>query len=240
VTESGFRFRSGAFIGLGRRTPVKRLWPVTSILVRVSLVHARQRDVTNQHNREVSEATTAGSKRFRSKEHSTDRGSIRKVRPDRSNQKGTLSLSADLTFLTAGHRVVNCAGRQPMTMSHFQTVLTVALLLPFSAVPFAPTPRQSVKQDSASVTINPHEATVHVGQTQTFEAVVTGTRSTGIRWTIAERDGGRISEDGIYTAPRHLGLYHVVATSEENPTARAFAKVTVVTEYDSPDSQKLR
>jgi len=127
-----------------------------------------------------------------------------------------------------------------MTMSHFQTVLTVALLLPFSAVPFTPTPRQSVKQDSASVTINPHEATVHVGQTQTFEAVVKGTRSTGIRWTIAERDGGRISEDGIYTAPRHLGLYHVVATSEENPTARAFAKVTVVTEYDSPDSQKLR
>jgi hypothetical protein len=93
-----------------------------------------------------------------------------------------------------------------MTMSHFQTVLTVALLLPFSAVPFAPTPRQSVKQDSASVTINPHEATVHVGQTQTFEAVVKGTRSTGIRWTIAERDGGRISEDGIYTAPRHLGF----------------------------------
>ena len=127
-----------------------------------------------------------------------------------------------------------------MTMSRFQTVLTVALLLPFSAVPFAPTPRQSVKQDSASVTINPHEATVHVGQTQTFEAVVKGTHSTGIRWTIAERDGGRISEDGIYTAPRHLGLYHVVATSEENPTARAFAKVTVVTEYDRPDSQKLR
>ena len=52
MTESGFRFRSGAFIGLGRRTPVKRLWPVTSILVRVSLVHARQRDVTNQHNRD--------------------------------------------------------------------------------------------------------------------------------------------------------------------------------------------
>jgi hypothetical protein len=52
VTESGFRFRSGAFIGLGGRTPVKRLWPVTSILVRVSLVHARQREVTNQQNRD--------------------------------------------------------------------------------------------------------------------------------------------------------------------------------------------
>ena len=127
-----------------------------------------------------------------------------------------------------------------MLMSHFQTALTVALLLPFFTLPFTPTPRQSGKQNSVSVTINPPEATVHVGQTQTFEAVVKGTQSTGIRWTVEERYGGRITEDGIYTAPRHLGLYHVVATSEENPAAKAVAKVTVVTEYDTPDSQKLR
>ena len=127
-----------------------------------------------------------------------------------------------------------------MSMSHFQTVLTVALLLPFSTLPFAPTPGQSVKQDSISVTIRPPEATVHVGQTQTFEAVVKGTQSTGIRWAIEERNGGRITEDGIYTAPRHVGLYHVVATSEENLTAKAVARVTVVTEYDAPDLQKLR
>jgi hypothetical protein len=127
-----------------------------------------------------------------------------------------------------------------MSMNHFQTALTVALLLPFSTLPFAPTPRQSVKQDSISVTINPPEATVHVGQTQTFEAVVKGIHSTGIRWAVEERNGGRITENGIYTAPRHVGLYHVVATSEENPAAKAVAKVTVVTEYDSPDSQKLR
>jgi hypothetical protein len=126
-----------------------------------------------------------------------------------------------------------------MSMSLFQAVLTVALLLPFSTVSFAPTPRQSAK-DSASVTINPREATVHVGQTQTFEAVVKGTQSTGIRWAVEERNGGRITEDGIYTAPRHVGLYHVVATSEENRAAKAVAKVTVVTEYDTPDSQKLR
>ena len=127
-----------------------------------------------------------------------------------------------------------------MSMSLFQTVLTVALLLPLPTVPFAPTPRQSAKQDSASVTINPREATVHVGQTQTFEAVVKGTQSTGIRWAVEERNGGRITKDGIYTAPRHVGLYHVVATSEENRAAKAVAKVTVATEYDTPDSQKLR
>ena len=127
-----------------------------------------------------------------------------------------------------------------MSMSLVQTVLTAALLLPFDTVHFATAAQQSAIHGSASVTISPPEATVHVGQTQTFEAVVKGTHSTGIRWAVAERNGGRIREDGIYTAPRHVGLYHVVATSEENPDARAFAKVTVVTEYDTPDSQKLR
>ena len=127
-----------------------------------------------------------------------------------------------------------------MWMSHFQVVLTVALLLPLPTLRFAPAPRQSVKEESVSVTINPPEATVHVGQTQTFEAIVRGTQSTGIRWAVEERNGGRITEDGIYTAPRRVGLYHVLATSEENPAAKAVAKVTVVTEYDAPDSQKLR
>ena len=120
-----------------------------------------------------------------------------------------------------------------MSMSLLRTVLCLSLLLLCSTVRCAPTPRQIVKQDSASVTISPPEATVHVGQTQRFEAVLKGTRSNGIRWAVAERNGGRITEDGVYTAPRLVGLYHVVATSEENPAARAFAKVTVVTEYDT-------
>jgi hypothetical protein len=125
-----------------------------------------------------------------------------------------------------------------MPMSLFQRLLTVALLLPFSAVPFASP--QSAKQDSASVSINPSEATIHVGQTQRFEALVKGTQSAGVRWAVEERNGGRITEDGIYTAPRYVGLYHILASSEEKPTAKAVAKVTVVTEFDVPDSQKLR
>ena len=91
-----------------------------------------------------------------------------------------------------------------MSMSHFHTVLIAVLLLPFSTLPLGSAPRQNVKQGSASVTINPPEATVHVGQTQTFEAIVRGTQSTGIRWTIDERNGGLITEDRIYTAPRRM------------------------------------
>jgi hypothetical protein len=81
---------------------------------------------------------------------------------------------------------------------------------------------------------------VHVGQEQRFEAVVKGSHSTGIRWAVAEQNGGRITEERIYPAPRRVGLYHVIATSEESPGAKAVAKVTVVTEYDTPDSQKLK
>ena len=126
-------------------------------------------------------------------------------------------------------------------MSLFQSrvVLAVALLFLFSAAPFAAT-RQKVSQNSASVTINPTEVTLHLGEKQTFAAVVKGTQSSGIRWVVQERNGGHITEDGTYTAPRYVGLYHVVATSEENPAAQAVAKVTVVTEYDVPNSQKLR
>ena len=131
-------------------------------------------------------------------------------------------------------------GEDRFMSSHLHTALLVALLFSFAVAPFAATGRQSVKRDSASVTINPSEATIHVGEKQTFEAVVKGTQTTGVRWSVQERNGGHITEDGLYTAPRHVGLYHVVATSEENPAARAVAKITVVTEYDTPDAQKLR
>lgn len=127
-----------------------------------------------------------------------------------------------------------------MSLFQFRVVLAVALLLAFSAGPFAATPRQKVSQNSASVTISPSEVTLHLGEKQTFEAVVKGIPSSGIRWVVQERNGGHITEDGTYTAPRYVGLYHVVATSEENPAVKTVAKVTVVTEYDVPNSQKLR
>ena len=122
-----------------------------------------------------------------------------------------------------------------MSTNHFATVLAVVLVLPLSAISFAPAPRQSVNRDSASVTIKPPEATVHVGQTQTFEAVVVGTQSTAVRWAVQERNGGHITEDGIYTAPESIGIYHVVAVAMSNgQRSQTVVKVTVVTHYDTP------
>jgi hypothetical protein len=117
-------------------------------------------------------------------------------------------------------------------MTYFQTVvpITLQLLLTF---PLAQTPRQGAKHAAISVTVDPPEATVHVGQTQNFTAIVKGTRSTGTRWTVQEQDGGRVTEGGIYTTPRTMGIYHVFATSTESPRTKAVAKVTVVTEYDT-------
>lgn len=116
-----------------------------------------------------------------------------------------------------------------MSASHFHIVIAVALLLPVSAVP------QDVHRDSSSVTINPTEATIHVGHRQTFKGFVKGIQSAGIQWAVQEPDGGQITERGVYTAPRHMGLYHVVATSERDPSVKAVVTVTVVTESDTPD-----
>jgi hypothetical protein len=124
--------------------------------------------------------------------------------------------------------------------TQFHRVLAVALPWSFALAPSASIAQQNVNRGSASVTISPSEATIHLGEKQTFEAMVKGTQSTGVQWSVVERNGGQITEDGVYTAPRHVGLYHVVATSEENHSAKAVAKVKVVTEYDTPDSQKLR
>jgi len=116
-----------------------------------------------------------------------------------------------------------------MSASHFQIVLTAALVLPVSAVP------QDVHRNSVGVTINPTEATIHVGHKQTFTGFVKSTRSGGIQWAVQEPDGGQITERGIYTAPPRVGLYHVVATSERDPSLKAVVTVTVVTECDAPD-----
>ena len=117
-------------------------------------------------------------------------------------------------------------------MSHFQIVQVLALLVPLSAL------SQDVHRDSHALTINPTEATIHVGHKQGFKAVVRSSQRVGIQWAVQEPDGGEITEHGVYTAPRHVGLYHVTATSERDPSAKAVAIVTVVTEYDPPEIRR--
>jgi hypothetical protein len=110
-----------------------------------------------------------------------------------------------------------------------------ALLLLTVISPVVAVPRQDRKA-TISITIDPRETTVHVGQKFKFSAVVHGGDLAVIRWAVDGQGGGSISQDGLYTAPRVIGIYYVVALATRGDTAvaRAIAKVTVVTEYDTP------
>jgi hypothetical protein len=96
-------------------------------------------------------------------------------------------------------------------------------------------PQQSPRS-TVSITIDPRETTLHVGQKLKFSAVVHGGDIAVIRWAVEGQGGGSITQDGLYTAPRVIGIYHVsaIATSGDAALAHAIAKVTVVMEYDTP------
>jgi len=121
-----------------------------------------------------------------------------------------------------------------MSMSHFHRVVTIAVLF-LLTIPLVSPWQKKLQQPTIFVTIQPPEATVRAGQTQRFKAVVKGTESTGVRWEVEEQDGGRITEEGMYFAPRLIGIYHVVAISKADSRAKGVAKVIVVMEYDTPE-----
>ena len=59
-------------------------------------------------------------------------------------------------------------------------------------------------------------------------ATVSGTTNTGVTWSVQESFGGTINSTGLYTAPPDTwGTFHVVATSQANPTSMGIATVAV-------------
>jgi hypothetical protein len=91
------------------------------------------------------------------------------------------------------------------------------------------------EQQAVAVAVTPSGAQVQVGKTQAFQAVVTGSVDTTVSWAIAEGTaGGSVSGVGLYTAPGAAGTYHVVATSNADPTKSASAAVTVTTVAPPP------
>ena len=62
-----------------------------------------------------------------------------------------------------------------------------------------------------------------------FSAKVNTSPSTKITWSVEEGvAGGSITGSGQYTAPNNPGLFHVVATSTQDPRNNATADVTIV------------
>ncbi len=90
----------------------------------------------------------------------------------------------------------------------------------------APAPPAS---GTVAVSVNPSSTFVDQGATQQFAATVTGSTNTAVTWSVQESSGGSISISGLYAAPTAAGTFHVVATSQADPSKSAIATVNVPT-----------
>jgi len=102
--------------------------------------------------------------------------------------------------------------------------------------------QQQVRQSAPlAVTVSPSSAVMDQGATQQFTATVTGSTNTAVTWSVQESGGGTITNVGLYTAPNTAGTFHVVATSQADPSKSAVATVTlpVVAVSVSPSSTTL-
>jgi len=78
-----------------------------------------------------------------------------------------------------------------------------------------------------SVSISPAGASVWTGDTQAFQAAVSGSTNQGVTWSVVEATGGTISAAGLYRAPGTAGSFHVKAVSAADATKSAQVPVTV-------------
>src|SRR5207245_1953276 len=74
------------------------------------------------------------------------------------------------------------------------------------------------------VSVTPRTADLPPGGTTLLAATVAGTADTRVIWT---SDGGRIRQDGFYTAPQTEGTWYVTAQSLSDPTRVAVATLHV-------------
>ena len=96
--------------------------------------------------------------------------------------------------------------------------------------------QQNGKHGGVSLTIDLAPVTLNVGQTQTFSTELTGApAATMIAWVVREKQGGNISQEGVFT-PKAVGIYHIVAFAIADGTVltHAVARVAVQAQYDGP------
>ncbi len=102
-----------------------------------------------------------------------------------------------------------------------------------AAAPPNPPPTRAIQ-----VTVAPANSSVVLGNTVAFNATVTGTSDSGVTWSVNGIAGGsaatgRISADGVYTAPADLpdpATVNVTATSRADTSKSGSASVTVTSD----------
>jgi hypothetical protein len=82
---------------------------------------------------------------------------------------------------------------------------------------------------SLMVSISPPNDVLGPLGVRTFSAAVNTSLNPSVTWSVQEgAAGGAINANGQYTAPNMTGLFHVVATSVQEPAKNATAKITIV------------
>jgi hypothetical protein len=76
------------------------------------------------------------------------------------------------------------------------------------------------------VRVTPAERTLMTGEVAQFEATVTGTSDTRVRWEVTA-GGGQVDATGRYTAPSSPGTHQVIAISLKDEQVQGRARVTV-------------
>lgn len=77
------------------------------------------------------------------------------------------------------------------------------------------------------VTLAPDAKTVTLGDTVAFTATVPDVADQSVSWRVLETGGGSSAANGVYTAPRVAGTFHIIATSIADPARSGVATVTV-------------
>jgi len=78
-----------------------------------------------------------------------------------------------------------------------------------------------------AIAITPTSMTVSQGATYQFVTIVSGSNNTAVSWSVQETTGGTVNTSGVYLAPAIAGTYHVIATSQADPSKTATSTVTV-------------
>lgn len=75
-----------------------------------------------------------------------------------------------------------------------------------------------------TVSLNPASATVTAGRKLQLGAIAKGK----VTWAVTEAAGGSVDASGLYTAPAAPGVFHVTATSVDDPKKSSSATLTVI------------
>ncbi len=117
--------------------------------------------------------------------------------------------------------------KTPRRPRPFPAALAVGLALLSACSTPAPAP-VPIDPGTVEVTVRPSSVDLGPGGRVSFSATVTGSVEAGVSWAVAGgAPAGRITGEGLYTAPSSVGTYQVVATSLADPARSGSATVTV-------------